>query len=112
MFVRQSNAFMEIEFDDTGVSTLVRSYTEDDFGLEALAGVPPGLSGDGTAALVLGSTTSGSGFYYFNRQTPGDRFGPPTLVSDVPGPSDPFMTENCERLYFSGLGNVFWLQQL
>ena len=60
-------------------------------------------------AVVLGDGTKA--VYYADRAMIADRFGPPSVLADVPWSQDLFMTEDCGRMYFPGLGNVLYEAQ-
>ena len=49
---------------------------------------------------------------YSDRPTIDDRFRPADQITGVPNVADPFLTEDCARIYFSGLGSVFYESQL
>ena len=112
MFFRQTTTpLTELEVDDAGTSTVVGTYTEADLGVMNFAGLLPSMTPDGLRIVFFAAATA-SGIFYSDRETTADRFRPATLLMGVPGSSDVYMTENCDRLYFSALGSVLWIQQL
>ena len=111
MFVRQNNLpLSEIEIDETGASSVVGSYTESDFSVTGFSGLPPSFTGDGLR-IVFNAYNNQTGLFYADRQTRADRFMTARILMDVPNAADGFMTEQCERVYFSALGSVFWIQR-
>jgi hypothetical protein len=112
MFFRQlSTPLSEIEVDDSGTSTVVGTYTEADLGVTAFAGLLPSMTPDGLRIVYYGSSSE-SGIFYSDRGSISARFRPGTLLMGVPGSSDVYMTETCERIYFSAIGSLLWIQQL
>ncbi|HEY5948227.1 MAG TPA: hypothetical protein VIV40_22175 [Kofleriaceae bacterium] len=112
MFARNNTGgLQEIEVDASGASNLVRVYTEADFGVTSLAGLPPSMTPDGLR-IVFYAAASESGIFYSDRASVNESFRAATLLMNVPGTADAFMTENCERIYFSALGSVLWIQRL
>ena len=71
----------------------------------------PNLSPDGLR-LVLGSTTQQSKVMYSDRPSVDMRFRQAVPLMDIPDVPDPFLTEDCARVYFSGIGSVFYAQRL
>ena len=49
--------------------------------------------------------------HYADRPSIDARFGAPVVLPAVPVTDDLFMTEDCSRLYMSGLGDVLYLNQ-
>jgi hypothetical protein len=111
MFVRQNMLpLSEIELDETGASSVVASYTESDLGVTGFTGLPPSFTGDGLR-IVFNAYNTQNGLFYADRLTTNDRFVAARVLMDVPNAADGFMTEQCERVYFSALGSVFWIQR-
>jgi hypothetical protein len=71
-----------------------------------------GLSPDGLRIVFRGATLSPVmyGIFYADRQRPLDPFNGAILL-DLPNATDPFMTEDCGRLYFDAIGTVFYVQR-
>lgn len=106
MIVRNSSwpQWREIEFDESGTSTLVGLYDTADLGVATL-GVPANMSADGLRLVF-----AFNGAVYTDRATLADRFRTASTLN-VPNNPVPFLTEDCSRVYFTGLGYVFWVQQ-
>lgn len=112
LLVRNTTSdFDEIEIDATGASTKIKTITPASIGLTNLAGIVPNLSADGLRMVVYGASSTMSGMFYTDRASLADSFRAATLLDDVPGAGDPFLSEDCSRLYFSAIGSVFWVQQ-
>jgi len=113
MFVRQlSIPLTEIEVDETGTSTQVATYSETDLDVTSFAGLPPSMTGDGLRIVFSAAGPTMNGIFYSDRASLGDRFRAASLLMGVPSSSDAFMTDDCERMYFSGLGSILYVQQL
>ncbi|HEY1555137.1 MAG TPA: hypothetical protein VGF94_09935 [Kofleriaceae bacterium] len=71
------------------------------------------MTPDGLRNVFFMQAVVPAGAYYQDRATLGDAFSTPALLSNVPETSgtDPFMTEDCSRVYVSGLGAVFYVTQ-
>jgi hypothetical protein len=54
-----------------------------------------------------------AGMYYAARSRVDEPFGPGERLADVPVPDDlgAFLTNDCTRIYVSGLQQVFYLRQ-
>ena len=100
----------EIEFDETGASTLIATYTEADLGVQQFTGLPPNITGDGLRMTFLGSGGANAVFYS-DRTSVTEKFRGARPIVGVPA-IDSFMTDDCERLYFGALGSVLYVQQL
>jgi hypothetical protein len=77
----------------------------------------PSLSPDGLRMTLYGARPSGTssvenGVMYADRASIDDAFGQPVLLQGPPIVLDPFMTDDCARLYFNGLQSIFYVQQL
>ncbi len=75
----------------------------------------PNLSPDGLRMVfmaVSGPLGSPEVVHYADRPNLSAPFGPAIPLVDVPAGADtPFLTDNCGRLYFSGLGSVLYVAQ-
>ena len=49
---------------------------------------------------------------YADRPNMDVAFGAPIELLGVPSVVDPVMTEDCSRIYFSGVSSLLWIQQL
>jgi hypothetical protein len=67
---------------------------------------------DGLRLLYVSEAVNG-GIYYQDRPSIDQPFSTPMLLPDLPETpgTDPFMTEDCARMYVSGLGGVFYATQ-
>jgi hypothetical protein len=73
----------------------------------------PNLTPDGLRMVFRGYAASGEvGIFYADRQTIDDRFTSATILTGVPAASDAYMTEDCTRIYFTGLGSIFYVRQI
>ena len=112
MFYRPNiGPLTELEFGPSGASTIAATYTEDDFGVTSFAGLPPSITGDGLRLVMYAGGPEGNGIYYSDRAMVTDRFRTASLLMNVPPAIDAFMTDDCERLYFSAINSLFWVQQ-
>lgn len=105
-----SSSIIEYIVDASGALTMIHTYTPGELGLNGIYSIPS-LSPDGLRVVFVGGTSSSSGTYYMSRAAIGDLFTSPMLIPEVPVNSDPFMTPDCGRLYFSALGYIFWVQR-
>jgi hypothetical protein len=105
-----TNAYQEIEFDASGTATLIGTYNAAELGVQAFTSIPPNLSPDGLRGVFSGVVNAGSVVLYLDRANISQRFGMGRVL-DVPYTVAPFMTEDCARVYLSGLGSMFWVQQ-
>jgi len=108
-------AFHEYAVDDGGSSTeVLPAYQPQDLGLFNLGN--PMLTADGLhmvfpgAAVRNGTTTTE--MYYADRPDLGARFTTATLLVDFPVVDSAYLTEDCSRIYISGLGSLFYAQRL
>lgn len=93
--------------------TSAGTYQASDFGVSALASSGADLSADGLRLIFLGSATSTSfdQMFYADRDAVTHRFGTATPLVGVPAVTDAFMTDDCARVYFHGLQQIFYAQQ-
>lgn len=69
------------------------------------------LTTDGQRLILVGTVQSEDATIYADR-TAGGAFGAPVPLPGAPaGISDPYMRDDCSRLYFSGTGSVFFEYQ-
>lgn len=95
----------------TGQLTAIASYDPAaDFGLVYFASAP-NLSADGLRVVFAASTADGGHVYYSDRPSLDARFRTPVALTNVPFVYDPFLSEDCARIYFSGFDYIFWLQR-
>ena len=110
LVVTMSTAIQELVVDSTGASSLIRSYTATDLGIGANSA--PNLTADGLRAVFAGSTTTSSGVYYSDRAAIDDPLSPAISLAGLPFATDPFLTSDCARLYFSALSSVLYVRQI
>ncbi|MGE5181214.1 MAG: hypothetical protein ACM31C_04095 [Acidobacteriota bacterium] len=100
--------------DDTW-RELTPAYTSGDLGIAASGLLSAAnLTSDGLrvvfAARVPGTVEQR--VFYADRASRDDRFGAATPLDGVPGTvDDPVMTDDCTRVYFSGLGRIFYVEE-
>lgn len=77
---------------------------------------PPNLSPDGLRIVFAGELSGispRSGFLYSARAQLTDEFTSFVLIDTAPtSANDPFLRGDCSRLYFSGLGSVFYIVEI
>ncbi|HEX5060800.1 MAG TPA: hypothetical protein VFV99_15635 [Kofleriaceae bacterium] len=114
-FVRLAfSEFKLYEYDDDGTTTTpIRSYNlQLDLGVDFASF--PNLDASGLRLVFVGQTT-GTSFtqtFYASRASIDDSFSPAKPLLAAPLAYDPFLTPDCSRLYTSGLGSIFYAQQL
>jgi hypothetical protein len=82
--------------------------------LETGIAIAPMISGDGLRLVVRGMDALGNAaMYYAARSRVDEAFGTGERLADVPVPDDlgAFLTNDCTRIYVSGLQQVFYLRQ-
>lgn len=101
------------EIRDTGASPWAVADSYPISALEVTALYSANLTADGLRLVFNGNSNAGdSGVFQSERPSLSARFGPARLLSTVPSIAEtPFMTEDCSRIYFSGLDTVFYLAQ-
>ena len=113
MFLRDPNIVLaEIELDAAGAGTVVASYEVSQLGLESIYQVP-NLSPDGLRAIFLAQYEGTGRVVYMDRASLSERFRPVLPVEGIPAAAtfDAFMTAECERVYYSSAGSLFWVEQ-
>ena len=103
----------ELEFDRTGASKEVGTYGPSNLGGANYTESAPNLSADGLRMIydTYGDTTV-LFMGYADRPNVDAPFGAPRELDGVPSVFDPVMTEDCSRIYFSGVSSLLWIQQL
>jgi hypothetical protein len=103
------------EMIDDGSDTLQvhRRYGQGELGIYNYEG--PMLSADGLRMVVNGTVPDGMGnvhvaVWYTDRPSIDDDFRAFTELPDVPSIPDPFLRDDCGRVYFSGIGSVWYVQ--
>jgi hypothetical protein len=100
------------EYDDDGLATTaIRSYDAPALGVTFIS--LPNITADGLRLVFIGSalgdTTSRT--YYADRASLDVPFSPASVLTTAPVAFDPFLTEDCARLYTNGLGSIFYAVQ-
>jgi hypothetical protein len=107
-----ATAIDELSDDASDTLGFVKEYTPAGFGLMAAEG--PMLSPDGLRAVLRGVSADSTkvGVWYMDRPSITSDFGTPQLVPGIPDITDPFLTEDCGRMYFSTGGSIWYAQQM
>jgi hypothetical protein len=105
MLTTSSNALAEL-VEDTPLWRQVALHPASELGV----GYPgaPKLSADGLRLLLV----DGTRVVYADRPTIEAPFRPAAPVDGLPYVTDAFLTDDCSRVYFSGVGTVFYSQRL
>lgn len=102
-----------VEYTDDGTTTtLVRTYAPPDLGSPYV--ILPNLTADGLRIVFAGEPTSGPSAtqtMYAERSDPGAPFPAASPLATAPVAFDAFLSEDCGRLYTSGLGYLFYASQ-
>jgi hypothetical protein len=106
-----TTSFTELVEDPPGTwRTNGRNYPPNHFGITDFSS-PVNLSPDGLRIVFAARINNVAGTFYASRRTLDEMFGPATQLEGVPPVVDPFMTANCGRVYFSGLGtSIFYAE--
>lgn len=106
--------FKLYEYDDDGTtSPAVRTYNlQADLGVDFVSF--PNLDASGLRLVFVGqqSGTSFTQTFYADRANLDDAFSQAKPLLAAPLAYDPFLTPDCSRIYTSGLGSIFYAQQL
>jgi len=98
--------------DGTGAVTPGPSVTNTQLGVTYMQF--PNLSADGLRLVFAGAPISNPSVtvtMYADRASVDAPFSPAQLLTAAPVVFDPFLTEDCARLYTNGLGSIFYAQQ-
>lgn len=109
--ISASGVFHEYEFDDSGTaSEIVPAYSPGELGLFSMSS--PMLGADGLRLVLQASSFAGAPprMYYAERPGLSARF---TAAQEIAMPvvTDPYLTEDCSRIYFSGLDSIWYVQE-
>ncbi len=112
LLVLETNSQMrEWQSDDTGTWSEVRTYMATDLDIYMIYSVD--LSQDGLRLIMYGQDKlANQRIFYSYRNAIDDRFGPAVEIPTAPHATDLHLTEDCERMYFSGVGAVFYVRRL
>lgn len=97
--------------NDGGTWHLTSTHPVTDLGLPAVTDLS--LTSDGMRALVLGQPGDGTQHIYYSDRTALDApFRAATLVEGLFAQAyDASLNDDCSRVYFTGLGSIFYVQQ-
>lgn len=97
--------------DDGTATTMIRSYQPSELGVTFMSF--PNLTADGLRLVFVGSEVGATTAQtlYADRPSLSDSFSPARVLATAPVTSDPFLSEDCARLYTNGLGSIFYAQQ-
>ncbi len=114
LYLRSSfdGSLHELAEDQTGAWQDVGVISIASLGLLYLQSIE--LSADGLRLIAIGETTTlpGDNALYSSRSDLSAAFPPPAVLASVPpGAGHPFLTDDCARVYFDGLSNLFYVQQ-
>jgi hypothetical protein len=105
----------ELVEDPPGTWRVMRSYSTAELGINTGYSAL-NLTPDGLHAIVQGAASVPStqqAIFHLWRDSLDAKFGPAVPVVGVPRlVTDAFMTNDCGRVYFSGLSSIFYTQQL
>jgi hypothetical protein len=99
----------EYEIVNGMTSELVRTYSVIEWGLVSFHSGPFHLSPDGLRMVY--SDPGSDKQYYSDRNDLSEPLRPAVPIADLTDLGQVFLDENCERLYFSALGQVLYLSQ-
>jgi hypothetical protein len=103
------------EWEDDGTNvTLQLDYPASQEGTSFF--IFPTLTADGLrlvwSGAILTDTTDASRTFYAYRQTLTESFSPGSVLQTAPIVTDAFLTADCGRIYTSGLGSIFFAEQI
>lgn len=109
------STFKLLEYEDDGATTSgpIRSYDVNiDLGSDFIN--LPNLDASGLRLVFVGETpgTTYSQTFYADRASLDVPFSKAMPLPTAPVAFDPFVTPDCSRIYTSGLGSIFYAQQL
>jgi hypothetical protein len=95
----------------SGWQSVLPGYTTE---LGVRVATAPNLSADGLRMVFRAIESTGNTFavFYADRESLDARFGMAQRLEGVPDVADPFMSDDCARIYFSGLGSLLYVDQL
>jgi hypothetical protein len=113
--VGSDDSIYELVDDGSPNLQLRATYTAAMLGIHNLTA--PQLSPDGLRIVVAATQADAMGnvlqaVWYTDRATLDDSFRPADPMPTVPVISDPFMTADCSRVYFTGIGSLWFVQRL
>jgi hypothetical protein len=105
-------AFTELAESDNGTWTTVKTHSTSELGILEMSGFDFYLSPDGLRVIFEAAIGSQSDWYtlYSDRPSISDRFRAAEVLSGVPAGFGPFMTADCSRVYFFGLGTILYVE--
>jgi hypothetical protein len=111
-----NSGYLDEMIDDGTLDLQVhRRYQQGELGVYNYT--QPSLTPDGLRLVVYATQPQSGGavkqsLWYSDRPSIDADFRPLDPLPDVPIVNDPFLTEDCSRLYFSGIGSIWYVQQL
>lgn len=102
----------ELAFDGTSWTDVASYDPVNDLDVTSIGSIP-NLSPDGLRMVLAAVPPMDNRDHvmYSDRPTVTDRFRPAVRLTGAPDVIDPFLTEDCARIYFSGFGSVFYVEQ-
>jgi hypothetical protein len=109
--VHAGGEFDELAEAGAGTWSLVHSYAATDLGVDVASA--PQLSADGRRLVFVGKSLADSvpSIYYAARDSIDDTFGIAIRINSTENKSDPFLSDDCNRLYFDEATVVSYLQR-
>jgi hypothetical protein len=108
VLVVESNFLAWTEWiDEGGLWRAGPTHSSTVFGLHEIDALS--MTSDGLRAILL--SRDPSQMFYADRSAIGDAFSAAQAMPTLPVNGDAFMTADCARVYLSGLGYVFYVQQ-
>lgn len=106
-----SGNLLELAEDAAGNWPQVAMYANNELGV--FGNTFPRVSGDGLRLLLMGTPPGGgqARLWYADRPSITERFVAARPIEGVPSVIDPFLTEDCSRIYFSGLQQIIYVRQ-
>lgn len=114
MFAVAANGFSQKAYDlvEGPPDTWQVAHTYDPIALGFMQTTDPGdLSNDGLRLVLPAFTNAANRPLYFVRPSIDALFTQGTPLDGVPPINDPFLSNDCGRLYFSAIDSVFYVQQ-
>jgi len=111
MVVESNYVVREWKSDDNGLWTEAGTYAATDFGTTIIYSLD--LTADGLRVMLYAQDPQGqfTGYYAY-RNTIDERFGSSVEIPSAPKATDIFLSPDCDRMYFSGVGAVFYVRRL
>ena len=111
IFLDDNNSQLTEYLEINGTWMIGPSYTATDLNVTSLAG-GVWLSRDGQRMVFGAFIGNNQVLAYTDRGDVGLRFRPADVLMTAPIAVDPYLDENCAKLFVSGLGSIFYAQPL